>query len=355
MHERGAMRPGSVPDTIALVTSDLSLVAGVRDLSEATGLALNVLDRASALREQKNRSGSLVLVDSRSWDLTEFSASLGVAGLMLAVEPGDSAWEKASICGFGEVIAWPEGSGLLARRLGQVAAGSVARTAVLAVVGGRGGCGATTLAVSLTVAAADQGVTSVLVDADSHSHGLSRALGITDGEGLRWADFAGTSEPLSADGVRSQLAATDGFSVLTGPWGPQPATTQSRQFALRACEAAFELVVVDLPRYELATAGVSSTAVWVPLTTLEVRSLMTTAALLSEGPAGVSPPVVVRSDVGPVPQKAAHEVLGSGTFRPLKGSRGIRGAADFGDLVAAVGRGPIADLAQDLVSSLRSR
>ena len=197
-------------------------------------------------------------------------------------------------------------------------------------------------------------VASVLVDAYSHSHGLSRALGITDGEGLRWADFADIGEPLTAVGVRSQLAEADGFAVLTGPWGSRPASAVSRRYALNACELAFDLVVVDVPRYELASAGVSSTAFWVPLTTLEVRSLMTTAALLSEVVVNPSPAVVVRSDVGPVPQKSAKAVLGPGSPSWLRGSRGIRGAADFGDLGNAVGRGPIAELAQYLVSSLRN-
>ena len=354
VHERGVMTAESMPDPVALVTSDQSLAASVREMSTEVGLAVNILDSAFAVDASGHQPNSLVLVDSRSWDFAEFSPSMGASGVMLAVEPGNSTWEKASICGFGEVIVWPEGSGLLAHRLGELAAASTAHAAVVAVVGGRGGCGATTLAVSLAVAAADQGVASVLVDADSHSHGLSRALGITDGEGLRWADFADIGEPLTAVGVRSQLAEADGFAVLTGPWGSRPASAVSRRYALNACELAFDLVVVDVPRYELASAGVSSTAFWVPLTTLEVRSLMTTAALLSEGVVNPSPAVVVRSDVGPVPQKSAKAVLGPGSPSWLRGSRGIRGAADFGDLGNAVGRGPIAELAQDLVSSLRN-
>ena len=81
---------------------------------------------------------------------------------------------------------------------------------------------------------------------------------------------------------------------------------------------------------------------------------MTTAALLAGRHIKSSPLVVVRSDIGPVPYRSAQGVLSPAEPRQLKGSRGICGAADFGDLATAVGRGPIADMAQSFVSDVRN-
>lgn len=337
---------------VDLVTSDQELSAHVREISAEAGLSVNVVERASVTDSLLHRSRSLVLVDSRSWDLTESSIAGGVSAVMLAVEPGDSAWDKASICGFNEVISWPHGAGWLAHRLEVLAADSGSHAEIVAVVGARGGCGASTLAVSLAAAAAGQGAAPVLIDADSHSRGLSRSLGIADGEGLRWADFAELAEPLTAGGVRGQLAECESFPVLTGPWGPGPVAGVARKYAIQACELAYDLVVVDLPRYELASAGVSPSANLLLVTTLEVRSLMTSADLLTGVRAQPSPAAVVRSDIGPVPLQSAQGVLAPAVLHRLKGSRGISGAADFGDLGAAVKRGSISVLAEELVMSL---
>jgi secretion/DNA translocation related CpaE-like protein len=350
------MNADPTSNPIALVTSDQDLAATVRELCLAAGLRLHVLDRASesGLGISPSAPDSMLLVDSRSWDSSDAAPANAECAVMLAVEPCDSAWEKAAVSGFAEVIAWPQGSSWLVRRLGGLPTSSASQAPVIAVLGGRGGCGTTTFAVALAVAAAEQGLATVLVDADSCGYGFSRALGITEGEGLRWADFSDIDEPPSAAGLRSQLADAGKFSVLTGPWGSGSATATSRRYALVACEQAFDLVVVDVPRYELTVAGVSPSASWVVLTTLEVRSLMTTAALLSGPQVPSSASVVVRSDVGPVPHKSAQALLDPAVVRRLSGSRGIQGAADFGDLGAAVGRGPIAALANELVTRRRN-
>lgn len=59
---------------------------------------------------------------------------------------------------------------------------------VVAVTGARGGCGATTLAVGLALAAGRRGLGALLVDGDPLGGGLDLVLGLEDVPGARWPE-----------------------------------------------------------------------------------------------------------------------------------------------------------------------
>ena len=61
---------------------------------------------------------------------------------------------------------------------------------VLAVVGGRGGAGASVFAAAVAVAAVRDGERALLVDCDPLGGGLDLLLAAEDVAGLRWADIS---------------------------------------------------------------------------------------------------------------------------------------------------------------------
>jgi secretion/DNA translocation related CpaE-like protein len=85
------------------------------------------------------------------------------------------------------------------------------RGAVVAVMAGRGGAGASLFATALAQTAAD----ALLVDADPWSGGIDLVVGSEDEPGLRWPDLALERGRLSIAALRQALPQRDGISVLS--------------------------------------------------------------------------------------------------------------------------------------------
>ena len=95
------------------------------------------------------------------------------------------------------VISLPEGESWLVGALSDAAEGYRRKGSVLAVVGGRGGAGASVLAAAVAVRAAADGDPVLLVDCDPLGGGLDLVLGAEDAAGPRWPELT-----LAAAGCR---------------------------------------------------------------------------------------------------------------------------------------------------------
>lgn len=151
-----------------------------------------------------------------------------------------------------ETIVLPQGRAWLSAVL---ADGAVDRAAdMLAVLGGSGGAGASTLAAALAWRAAGRGETVVLVDVDRLGGGLDLLLGAERVPGWRWPRFSG------ADGVlgdlREFLPVVDGVALLSMVRGPErePAR-ESLGAVLGSLQRGFDRVVIDVGRCGGATGG----------------------------------------------------------------------------------------------------
>src|SRR5205814_44230 len=76
---------------------------------------------------------------------------------------------------------------------------------VLAVVGGRGGAGASVFATAVAVAVAESGRHAMLVDCDALSGGLDLAVGAEKVDGLRWSGLTLASGRVSASALHAAL------------------------------------------------------------------------------------------------------------------------------------------------------
>ena len=85
---------------------------------------------------------------------------------------------------------------------------------VLAVAGGRGGAGASTLACALARTAA-RSAPALLVDADPLGGGLDLAMGVEAAAGLRWPHLVGAEGRTDPHELTAALPAVDGVSVLS--------------------------------------------------------------------------------------------------------------------------------------------
>ena len=125
------------------------------------------------------------------------------------VKPGDNLLEIETDKVSMEVPSTT--SGVLAEI--RVPAGVVAPVgAVVGVIAGRGGGGASVFAAALAQSAAD----ALLVDADPWGGGIDLVLGCEGETGLRWPDLALQGGRLSYASLRDALPQRCGVSVLSG-------------------------------------------------------------------------------------------------------------------------------------------
>ena len=222
-------------------------------------------------------------------------------------------WQHAVAVGAEHVVSLPEAESWLVTALTEAAEGPRRGGAVLAVVGGRGGAGASVLAAAVAVTAVRDGERALLVDCDPLGGGLDLVLGAEELGGLRWPEIAVGGGRVPATALHAALPAPavarrggGELGVLScdrSADGPSPAAVRS---VIDAGRRAGEIVVCDLPRYptEAAVAALCAADLTVLVVPADVRSCAAAArvaAVLAEHGGAVR--LVVR---GPAPGGVAR-------------------------------------------------
>ncbi|MDR1450391.1 MAG: pilus assembly protein CpaE, partial [Propionibacteriaceae bacterium] len=197
-------------DSAVLASADPSLVQLVHASAATQGSSVRTVSQADDLRARWREAGA-VLVGA---DLAEAVASLGLPPrdevYLVGVPDACERLCRASMPLRGVVVTLPDG----ARALGRILSGAVAERAfgqVVAVLGGAGGLGASTLAAGLALAARRRGP-AALVDLDSAGGGLDLLLGAESASGWRWdALRAASGQIADLDG---RLPTVDGVPVV---------------------------------------------------------------------------------------------------------------------------------------------
>jgi len=138
--------------------------------------------------------------------------------LVIRVEPTAADWEMAIAIGAHRVVTLPAADSDLMAELSAAAESALddgTRGAVVAVIGGRGGAGASVFATALARAAAETSE-AMLIDADPWGGGLDLVLGNEADSGLRWPDLALRGGRLNYSALRDALPRHHGISVLSG-------------------------------------------------------------------------------------------------------------------------------------------
>lgn len=262
-------------------------------------------------------------------------------------------WRAATELSAESVVLLPDGEAWLVERLADSVEPPGEHAATLAVVGGRGGAGASTLAVLLSLTAVRAGHSCTLVDLDPWGGGLDLVLGLDDAPGLRWGALNRARGRLDAAGLRGSLPCVDGLPVLACDRDGVPIERAAVDPVLAALRRSDDLVVLDLPRHldDAARDAMRHADRIVLVVPAQVRAVAAARAThLSMNGMGGASVVVVR---GPVPTGLDAEMVAASVGLPLAGSfrdePGLAGAAERGDPPRPRSRSSVSALCAGLI------
>ena len=195
-------------------------------------------------------------------------------------DPATATWAAAVAVGAQRVLKLPEQERELIRELaeaGESARDDGSRGAVVAVVGGCGGAGASSLAVAIAQAAGD----ALLVDLDPWGGGIDLLVGGESAPGLRWPDLALEGGRLNWSAVREALPRHRGISVLSGTRSGYELGAAPVDAVVDAGRRGGVAVVCDLPRRlsDATQAALDAADLVVVVSRCDVRACAATAAM----------------------------------------------------------------------------
>ncbi|MPZ61350.1 MAG: hypothetical protein GEU93_08640 [Propionibacteriales bacterium] len=288
-------------------------------------------------------------------------AAVAVGGLprrpgvlvVTARAPDATVWQSGVEAGAEAVLELPVGGSQITERLAD-SLDDRGRTGVtVAVVGGCGGAGASTLVAGLGVAASRAGVEALVVDGDPLGGGLDLALGSESVGGDRWPALVGISGRVSAQSLRMALPMVSpssrmaALSLLSWDRGdPQAVPPDAIREVVAAGERGHDLVIVDLPRWvdpagEQVLIKADVTLLVVPA---EVRAVAAAGRVAARVRAMAAALEVVVRGPGPAGLTGAHvaEALQLPLAVEMRSDRRVASALDLGYGPWRLRRGPLA-------------
>lgn len=263
-------------------------------------------------------------------------------------EPDPADWQAAIAVGAQHLLTLPDQDAELVAALTEAAESARIdhrRGPVVAVIGGRGGAGASLFAAALAHSAGE----ALLIDVDPDSGGLDLLMGAESAPGLRWPDLAVQGGRLGYPALRDALPRCGPVSVLSSGRGGATVPASALAAVIDAGCRAGVTVVCDLPRQDSAAVETALHAadLVVLVSSADVRSCAAAAAtgawiaatnpnvaLVVRGPApgGLGPRDVARIIDIPLvawmrPQPRIAQTLELGGLRRLRARSPLAGAA----------------------------
>lgn len=239
---------GVTDELLTLVGADLH--DDVARCAAAAGYHIVLGSPADCRREWLRASA--IAVDGHAIDALIDLAPPRRDGIVMVTtaEPPAETWRAAMNLGAEYAVSLPAEESTFVGLLTDFRAPPTTPSAAIAVIGGHGGAGATTLAAAVALAATDLAPRVLLLDVDDLGAGIDLALGIEGRTGLRWQDLTVAAGAMRASALHDALPHLDDrLSVLAPrPDSHHPIAVEPVIAALDAGRAEGDTVVVDLPR-----------------------------------------------------------------------------------------------------------
>jgi len=172
--------------------------------------------------------------------------------LVCGAQASAQAWQEAMTLGADDGFVLPDEEARLVAALSELRVPARSDGRVVAIVGGHGGAGATTLAAATALAAAQSadGRRVLLIGPDELGAGIDLVLGVEAAGGPRACDLVANAGRLSHTALHDALPqAGRGLSVLAaGRGSPGGVRIESVAAAADAGRAGGDVVVLDAPR-----------------------------------------------------------------------------------------------------------
>ncbi len=312
----------SVSNRPLVITGDPLLLDDLLRLAAVVGVEVEVRPEVGADREGW-AAAPLILVGVDVAADVAARGTLRRPGIVLVGHDAQDSrlWHQAVSMGAEHVVVLPEAEGWILDRL---LALDEPLAPVVGVVGGRGGAGASTLAATLGVVAAQSGRRCALLDADPLGGGLDLLLGVEDFGGPRWTDVAAEhwmlqTRSLFRDLPRVSTHGAGELRVLAVGRGESPEIPAAvMRAALDATRRSADLVIVDLPRQPDAAARIALEAAGPVLLVVpaELRATVAAGRVVTALGNGVDLRAVVRD---PAPSGLTAVMIAASLGLPLEG------------------------------------
>lgn len=280
--------------------------------------------------------------------------------LLVGSEPRAADFQAAIAVGAQHVITLPGHDGELMAELSDAAEAprdAGRRGAVVGVIAGRGGAGASVFATALAQTSTGMSE-ALLIDADPWGGGIDLVLGSEGETGLRWSDLAMQGGRLSYTALREALPQRHGVSVLSGNRTGSDIDAVPLGAVIDAGSRGGATVICDLPRRSTgAVETVLDVAdLVVVMSPADVRSCAAAAAF-APWVSAVNPNagVVVR---GPSPgglrSADVAKIVGLPLLAAMRAQPGVADALERGGLRLRH-RSPLATAARRVLAMLHQR
>ncbi len=346
-----------VPRLPLVLTSDADLLDDLLRLAAAGGSEVDVAADPAAARP-RFAAAPLVVVGLDQLESCR-RARLPRRSRVILVSHGTASKAdeaKAAELGFDNLVALPLAEPWLVDRFAE-RFDPPTRGRILAVIGGRGGAGASILSGGLAVTAVRAGHRTLLVDADPLGGGLDLLLGWENVDGLRWPAFADTDGRVDPAALLQALPNRGDLVLLSFDREQFPSVPGAAMAAtLDAGRRGRDVIITDLPRQlddaaVLALQAADRALLIVPAELRATAAAARVARAVQLHCEDVS--VVVR---GPAPGKLRPREVASALGLPLVGSLrpepAMCQALERGQPPAGDGKGPLADLCRELIDDL---
>ncbi|HET9874029.1 MAG TPA: septum site-determining protein Ssd [Propionibacteriaceae bacterium] len=249
------MNPKEIAEPSAVVvTSEEELLDQVLAVGAAAGVEFEAVSDVGALRSLWSGASAVVVGVDQAAAVVEKALPRRTEVYVVGLEGSRDLVQSWSVPLRAAVVLLPSGIGWLSGALADAAGSRLGSGRLLAVIGGSGGAGASTLASGLAVVAAQLGQRCLLIDADPLGGGLDLLMGAERAPGWRWPRLIGARGHLGD--LAGQLPAVDGVEILAMPRHEMcDLGAEAMKAVLRSASRCYELVIVDLPRQPGAAAG----------------------------------------------------------------------------------------------------